>query len=73
MILYTYNIFTMEQQEINQKMLEELKQLRIDINIINDNLANRGEEFTEEEHVSLDQAMDEYGRGEVISHEDLKQ
>ena len=65
-------MFKMEQEEINKKILEELKQLRIDINIIKDKFVNGDDDLTEEEHATLDKAMDEYERGEVISHEDLK-
>ena len=53
------------------EVMNEVKQLRIDVNILMDNM-NGKEELTEEEHARLDQAMEEYRKGDVISHEDLK-
>ena len=37
-----------------------------------ENIANGDEELNMEEHAALDQAMEEYNRGDVISHEELK-
>jgi len=39
----------MEQKIINEKILNELKQIRIDIDIIKDNLNDEDSQLTEEE------------------------
>ncbi len=62
----------MEQQTINQQILNELKQLRVDINIIKEDL-NGDSQLTEEEEQLLDESYENEKNGALISSEDLKE
>ena len=56
-------------------LMDEIRQLRIDINLIKDNIANNDNDdnvLTMEEEKRLDQAMDEYKRGEAITLEEIE-
>ena len=62
----------MEAQIINQEVLERLKQMQSDIDLLKKNLVDSDTILTSEEEEAVDQALEEYERGETISHEELK-
>ena len=53
-------------------LMKEIKQLRIDINIIKENISNNNKVLTPEEEVRLNQAMNEYDNGEAITLEEIE-
>ena len=57
----------MEKQITNKEILEELKRLRSDINIIKSKLTDQDTTLTLEEESIIDNAFDEYERGETVS------
>ena len=62
----------MEQELTNQKILDELKQIRIDIDIIKDNLNDEDSQLTEEEERLLEGSYEAERNNELISSDDLK-
>ena len=50
----------MEQDTINNQILNELKQLRIDINIIKQNTINSDTILTDNEEKEISKALEEY-------------
>ena len=62
----------MEQQLLNQKILEELKQIKIDINIVKNKLDNEDSILTEEEEELLEKSYESENNNELISSKDLK-
>jgi len=62
----------MEQQTLNQQILDELKQIRIDINILKDNMVDPDTVLTPEEEEKLDEALDEYEKGETVNLEEIE-
>jgi len=62
----------MEQQTINQQILDELKQIRTDINIIKQSTVDPDTILTSEEENDLDNALEEYKRDEAISLEEIE-
>ena len=53
-------------------LMGEIKQLRIDVDIIKDNIVNGDGVLTAEEGVRFDQAMDEYRKGETVALEEIE-
>jgi len=62
----------MEQDTINNQILNELKQLRIDINIIKQNTINSDTILTDNEEKEISKALEEYEKGETFSLEDVE-
>ncbi len=62
----------MEQQIINQEILEKLRQLQKDIELLKRNLIDEDIILTPDEEERIDEALVEYENGETISHEELK-
>jgi len=53
-------------------IMNEIKQLRIDVNIIKKNIADSDSILTDEEEANLNQAMEEYKNGETVSLEEIE-
>lgn len=62
----------MEQKISNKEILEELKKLRIDINILKERLIDQDAILTVDEEKILDEALDEYNRRETVSLEEIE-
>ena len=54
------------------KILNELKEIRIDINFIKNNMVDPDCILTEDDLESIEEAEREYKEGKTISHEQLK-
>ena len=57
---------------INKQILEKLNQIQIDINLIKQNSINPDSILTSEEEDNLDEALEEYERGEIISLNEIE-
>lgn len=53
-------------------LMKEIKQLRIDVNIIKNNIADNDDTFNDDEHQSINQAMKEYENGETVTLEEIE-
>ena len=53
-------------------LMNELKQIRVDINIIKDNVNEVDSQLSEEEERLLEESYENEERGELLSSEDLK-
>jgi hypothetical protein len=62
----------MEQQTINQEILEKLKQLQTDVNVIKENLVDPDTILTPEEEKRHEESLRELERGETFSLEDVE-
>ncbi len=62
----------MEQQVKNIKILEEIKKLRSDVDMLKDRLVDPDTILTAEEEERLNQSLKELERGEVFTLEDIK-
>ena len=54
------------------EVMSEIKQLRIDVNIIKKSMPEIQEELTEEEHARLDRAIKSYEKGETITLDEIE-
>jgi hypothetical protein len=62
----------MEPNSINNEILNELKQLRMDVNILKQNTLDSDTILTDEEEEILEESYENEKNGELISSEDLK-
>ena len=60
------------EQIANKEILDELKKLRIDVNILKERLIDSDAVLTIEEEGILNEAFDEYKRGETVSLEEIE-
>ena len=60
------------EQITNKEILDELKKLRIDVNILKERLIDSDAVLTIEEEGILNEAFDEYKRGETVSLEEIE-
>ena len=58
--------------EAEQKILEELRQIRIDINIIKDNVSDEDSQLSDDEEKLLEESYENEAKDELLSVEDLK-
>jgi len=62
----------MEQQILNKEILEELKKIRIDINILKENTIDPDTILTPEEEAIHKQGLKELENGETFTLEDIE-
>ncbi|MBS3080898.1 hypothetical protein J4221_05480 [Candidatus Pacearchaeota archaeon] len=62
----------MEFQIINKEILERLKRIEIDLDMIKESLIDSDITLTKEEEDDLDKAFEEYERGETVSLEEIE-
>ena len=62
----------MEQQVSNLELLNEIKKLRLDVDMLKDRLVDPDTVLTEEEEKNLDRSLEEYARGETYSMADVE-
>ncbi|MFH1359373.1 MAG: hypothetical protein ABIH37_05785 [archaeon] len=62
----------MEQEITNKEILEQLKQIRLDVNIIKENMIDIDCILTPKEEARHEESLAELERGETISHSELK-
>ncbi len=60
------------EQITNKEILEELKKLRIDVEILKERLIDQDEMLTSEEKEIVDNAFEEYKRGETVSLQEIE-
>ena len=60
------------EQITNKEILEELKKLRIDVEILKERLIDQDAMLTFDEEKIVDEALEEYKRGETVSLEDIE-
>ena len=63
----------MKQEITNKEILEQLKQIRIDINFIKENMVDVDCILTPEEEKRHEESLAELERGETFSLEDIEQ